>query len=255
MVLTGVYPRLERLRGEADPARVLETVPGIGRRLAQRLHGQLGIDTLEQLEVAAHDGTQENLAGFGVKTVRGVRDALASRLGRRRPQPPPAVVEPAVSELLDVDREYREKARAGQLRRIAPRRFNPRREAWLPVLHTQRGVRHYTALFSNTAQAHRLGRTKDWVVLYYDGRAGERQCTVVTENRGPSRGQRVVRGREGERTGVAMLSDRPRPPGHSTVRVSRPHRLDSHPSADRHRRSSARPLLNEVLFTHTEDTP
>ena len=213
MVLTGVYPMLERLRGEADPARVLQTVPGIGRRLAQRLHDQRGIDTLEQLEIAAHDGTLEKLPGFGVKKVRGVRDALASRLGRPRPQPPPAGVDPPVSELLDVDREYREKARAGQLRRIAPRRFNPQREAWLPVLHTQRGVRHYTALFSNTAQAHRLGRTNDWVVLYYDGRIGERQCTVVTETRGPLRGQRVVRGREAEATVV-------------TARVLRHHRPD-----------------------------
>jgi hypothetical protein len=41
---------------------------------------------------------------------------------------------PPVEELLDVDREYREKAAAGTLRTIAPRRFNPRREAWLPVL-------------------------------------------------------------------------------------------------------------------------
>jgi hypothetical protein len=47
-------------------------------------------------------------------------------------------------ELLDVDREYREKAAAGQLRSIAPRRFNPSGEAWLPVLHTQRRERHYT---------------------------------------------------------------------------------------------------------------
>ena len=32
---------------------------------------------------------------------------------------------PAVAELLDVDREYRERATAGTLRRIAPQRFNP----------------------------------------------------------------------------------------------------------------------------------
>jgi putative hydrolase len=103
-----------------------------------------------------------------------------------------------VEDLLDVDREYRRKARAGELRTIAPLRFNPNREAWLPVLHTTRGARHFTALYSNTARAHRLGRSKDWVVIYNDGRVGEGQGTVVTEFSGPLQGRRVVRGREGE---------------------------------------------------------
>jgi putative hydrolase len=98
--------------------------------------------------------------------------------------------------LLDVDREYREKAASGQLRLIAPRRFNPTGEAWLPVLHARRGTRQYTALFSNTARAHQAGKTKDWVVLYYDEGSGERQHTVITATRGPLRGRRVVAGRE-----------------------------------------------------------
>jgi putative hydrolase len=103
-----------------------------------------------------------------------------------------------VAELLDVDREYREKAAAGQLQRIAPRRFNPGGEAWLPVLHTQRGTRRYTALFSNTARAHRAGKTRDWVVLYSDNGAGENRHTVITAAFGPLRGRRVVAGREAE---------------------------------------------------------
>jgi len=105
---------------------------------------------------------------------------------------------PPVSELLDVDREYREKASAGQLRRIAPRRFNPAREAWLPILHTARGARHYTALCSNTARAHRAGKTRDWVVLYHDDGSGERLHTVITAAHGSLRGRRVVAGREAE---------------------------------------------------------
>ena len=108
-------------------------------------------------------------------------------------------MQPSVAELLDVDREYHRKAQAGELQLIAPRRFNPTGEAWLPVLHTVRGPRKYTALFSNTERAHRLGRTRDWVVIYYqDGGGEERQCTVVTEFREPLRGKRVVRGREFE---------------------------------------------------------
>jgi hypothetical protein len=99
---------------------------------------------------------------------------------------------------LDVDREYREQAAAGMLHKITPRRFNPHKEAWLPVLHTQRGERHYTVLFSNTARAHQLGKTHDWVVLYYDRGQEEQQCTVITSQRGPLTGKRIVRGRETE---------------------------------------------------------
>ena len=84
------------------------------------------------------------------------------------------------------------------MRRIAPRRFNPEGEAWLPILHSTREERHYTALFSNTARAHELGKTGDWVVLYVDEGDGERQCTVITSARGPLRGKRIVRGREEE---------------------------------------------------------
>lgn len=108
-------------------------------------------------------------------------------------------LEPDVDTLLDVDREYREKAAAGTLRRIAPRRFNPLAEAWLPILHCQRGDWQFTALFSNTARAHALGKTADWVVLYFHSDHGpEGQRTVVTETTGPLQGQRVVRGREPE---------------------------------------------------------
>lgn len=57
----------------------------------------------------------------------------------------------------------------------------------------------FTALFSDTARAHELGRTQDWVVLcFYDDDHAERQCTVVTESRGALTGRRVVRGREHE---------------------------------------------------------
>jgi hypothetical protein len=35
-------------------------------------------------------------------------------------------------------------------------------------------------------------------VLYYDGRDGEQQCTVITSQRGPLTGKRIVRGRETE---------------------------------------------------------
>ena len=106
---------------------------------------------------------------------------------------------PSVEILLDVDREYREKARAGLLPKIAPRRFNPDRTPWLPVLHARHGHWNFTALFSNTERAHEMHRTYDWVVIFFadpDGEDG--QVTVVTERRGDLTGSRVVRGREPE---------------------------------------------------------
>lgn len=208
VVRTGRLPMLERLRGEADPVELLATVPGIGSTLAERLHHDLDVHTLEDLEVAAHAGRLREVPGFGEKRIAGIVDSLASRLGRRPVRDGRRSAElrverreePPVAELLDLDEEYREKAAAGELPTIAPRRFNPKGRSWLPILHATRGERHYTALFSNTAQAHRLGRTHDWVVIYWDGDDGhEGQSTVVTDRgRGPLRGLRVVRGREPE---------------------------------------------------------
>jgi DNA polymerase (family 10) len=191
---SGRLPMLERLRGGSDPVALLRTVPGIGRVTAERLHHDLGIESLEELEAAAHDGRLETAAGFGPTRLAGIRESLAQRLARVRQGRAPGAA-PPVTEILDVDHEYRARAAAGSLPCIAPRRLNPEGVAWLPVLHTQRGARHYTALFSNTPRAHRLGTTRDWVVVYLDG-PQEGQWTVVTARGGPLAGERVVRGRE-----------------------------------------------------------
>ena len=55
-------------------------------------------------------------------------------------------------------------------------------------------------LISNTASAHRLRKTDDWVVIYSDHGAANGQWTVVTGPTGPLRGRRIVRGREDECT-------------------------------------------------------
>jgi DNA polymerase (family X) len=202
MLQTGHWVQLERLRGTLDPARLFETVPGVGPELAKRIHDALGVDTLEALEAAAHDGRLAEVPGVGPRRTAVIRATLAEILDRsrlRRPPPVAATSEPGVALLLDVDREYREGAKAGRLPLIAPRRFNPAHEAWLPILHTVRGDWHFTALFSNTATAHELGRTRDWVVIYFhDDHCAESQRTVVTEQHGALAGRRVVRGREAD---------------------------------------------------------
>jgi hypothetical protein len=97
-----------------------------------------------------------------------------------------------------VDAAYREEAGLNCLPRIAPRRFNPDGEPWLPLYQADRSGWRFRALYSNTALAHRLGQTHDWVVIYFDDGVVEGQRTVVTETRGDLRGRRVVRGRERE---------------------------------------------------------
>lgn len=224
LVETGRLSTLERLRGESDPVALLASVPGIGDKLAERIHDVLGIESLEQLELAANDGHLATVPGLGGKRLDGIRDALATRLRARRPRAATDSL-PTVGEILDVDREYRARAVAGDLPLIAPRRFNPEGERWLPILHTTRGDRHYTVLFSNTAAAHRFGRTRDWVVLYFDGGDGERQCTVVTATKGPLARRRVVRGRESECIAHYGTVPRPRAPSRARPRSRRTQRV------------------------------
>jgi len=49
---------------------------------------------------------------------------------------------------------------------------------------------------SNTERAHRLGRSRDWVVLYAQDATHEHQYTVITSTHGAMRGRREVAGRE-----------------------------------------------------------
>jgi hypothetical protein len=200
ILLHGRLAMLDRLRGETEAIAILASVPGVGRKLARRFRDDLGIETLEELEIAAHNGRIAKFPGIGAKRLAGIRDSLAQRLGRIRRWgiPPSPGRLPAIAELLDVDREYRQKAAAGKLTQIAPRRFNPQHESWLPVLHTMRNGRHYTALFSNTAHAHELGKTRDWVVLFCDNGDTEHRFTIITSEFGPLEGERIVAGREAE---------------------------------------------------------
>ncbi len=206
-VHTGRLGLLDRLQGEVSPEDLFRVVPGIGADLARRIHDALGVETLEELEQAAHDGRLDGVKGFGARRVRAVRETLAAMLGRssrrrarrmRAEESSRPSARPAVETLLAVDADYRRRAGAGSLKKIAPRRFNPEGKAWLPILHAEREGFAFTALFSNTARAHDLGRTRDWVVIYFERDGREDRCTVVTEHQGELAGKRVVRGREPE---------------------------------------------------------
>jgi hypothetical protein len=205
---------LKRLEGQISPEDLFTTVPGIGEELARRIHDELDIATLEELELAAHRGHLTTVSGIGrrrAEAIRGSVGAILNRSSRRRARrlrrfeqaadhtgAASSTARPSVALILEVDQEYRQRAGADKLKTIAPRRFNPEGKSWLPIMHTGREGWQFTTLFSNTARAHELNKTRDWVVVYFERDGKEDQCTVVTETGGPIKGRRVVRGREKE---------------------------------------------------------
>ena len=200
IVRRGFSPTLERLRRRHQRLDLFATLPTVGPRLAERIHGLLGIDSLEDLFAAAADGRLRRLPGIGRKRAEAVRESLAARLERssRPTTPRRAIHEPSVADLLALDLEYRQKAARGELPLTAPRAFNPTHAAWLPVLRATRGGRHFAVHFSNSAASHRLGRTADWVAIHSDDKRAPGVWTVLTAQLGPLRGKRIVRGREFE---------------------------------------------------------
>lgn len=200
MLQTGRWRQLEARAQSLTPARLFATIPGIGPVLADRLVADLGVESLADLEAALRLGDAE-VQGIGARRRAAILAGLAQRLNRmpigpRRAKPAQAPI-PPVALLLAIDARYRAKAAAGVLRLIAPRRFNPEGAAWLPIMHHHADGWDFTALFSNTANAHELGRTRDWVVLYFRRDGGpEGRTTIVTETHGPLKGLRVIRGQE-----------------------------------------------------------
>lgn len=202
----GHWRWLDRLQGDVDPERILASIPTVGPALAHRLHHELHVESLDDLERAVYDGRLGRMRGVGDKRWHAIRDALLARRRSRQTladaaneeadQQQPSV--PSSDVVLSIDAEYRTKADLNQLPTIAPIRFNPTRAHWLPVLHTERDGQHYTAMFSNTARAHELGHTDDWVVVSVDD-TDDLHWTVVTERSGPRAGQRVVRGATSDR--------------------------------------------------------
>ncbi len=214
LIRGGRWPLLERLQGSDFVEQLFASVPSIGRKLARRIHLELGVETLAELQAASWDGRLESMSGIGEKRVRAVRESLVGRgrvpsrlglnqsgTGRLSDSQFDLTAEISIAELLDVDDEYRFRAAKGTLPCVAPRRCNPTGETWLPILHTQRHDRYYTAMYSNTEHAHAMGTTRDWVVIYLEDhqRRGQHgRWTVITSRFGKLRGQRIVSGREHE---------------------------------------------------------
>lgn len=88
MVETGTTPDLDRLR-ERIPStlRELLRIPGIGPKSIKRLHAELGITSVEDLQQAVKTNQLANLSGFGPKTVEKIARELETgrtKKARRR---------------------------------------------------------------------------------------------------------------------------------------------------------------------------
>jgi DNA polymerase/3'-5' exonuclease PolX len=79
VVNTGTWTWLDRLEHDGGAETLLATLPEIGPQLAARLHVELGIESLDELERAFYDGRLGRLRGFGDKRMHAIRDALAQR--------------------------------------------------------------------------------------------------------------------------------------------------------------------------------
>jgi hypothetical protein len=175
---------------------ILDTKPAIVKLIQAK-----GPDGLAGIK-----GVGEKIAGLIVEYVQTGKAELLESLIKEVPAERVKEVKHEVGKpigipvdlILRIDGEYRTKAAAGRLKLIAPKKLNPTGKAWLPILAKEEEGYKFTVMFSNTATAHELGKTNDWVVVYYEKGKGENQCTVVTESRGQLKGKRVVRGREKE---------------------------------------------------------
>lgn len=188
---TGRSSYLQGLQVRQSPEDLLRQVPGIGPKLARQIVRHLGVSSQKELRQAVKARRLEQVFGLGPQRVAAIRNHLEGDSGQ-----PEADEVPDVTLLLDVDAEYRRQAEAGELPTLAPRQFNPDNQAWLPLLRTECDGWAMTVLFSNTARAHELGKTHEWVVIYFQKDGPEGQCTVVTETSGSLTGKRVIRGRE-----------------------------------------------------------
>jgi DNA polymerase (family 10) len=137
--------RLRTLRDPSLPPREeVRQVAGVGHRLAERLHDELGIRTVSELREADLDSLPPHQ-----------QEAIAADLAEAE-----TAEEPATRDLLAVDALFRERGEAGPFRR----------GGWL-----------MRARYSLSALAFRQGKTRDWVEVSFTREAVSGSRMIVTE--------------------------------------------------------------------------
>jgi len=197
LVATGKWKFLESLRDSMKAPVVFMLIPGVGPKLARMFYEDLGLNSLEELEMAANAGKISAIKGIGDRRQRMIMETLRSILHDSTRMNSAEKNGPGVDLLLKIDKMYRKKAQLGQLKKIAPKRYNPEGTSWLPILHHKDKQWDYRVMYSNTERAHRLHKEHDWVIIHaYDKAHHEYSRTIVTETSGKLKNKRVVRGYE-----------------------------------------------------------
>lgn len=123
LLTTGHIQYLDQLRQEfPDGVRALLAVPGVGPSLARRVYKELGVQTLDELRVAAEDGRLASLPGLGEKSAQNVILALG-RVNKRDSRISIGKALPLVEELIAALRAsgtVEDLTAAGSLRRWSP---------------------------------------------------------------------------------------------------------------------------------------
>jgi putative hydrolase len=189
LLMTGNWAEFERLQGSGDPVRQLQTIPGIGRSLASRMHDELHIETLDDLEVSMLNGRLAALVGIGPRRLAMIGAALGARsIARNRAIAPNPLALPPVPLLLEIDAEYRAHVRKGDLPVIAPRERNPGGRPWLPILHANRaaGIFH-RALFEQPSSARLRSPRRLGDHILSNGRSSRTAMHGRDRSEGPAR--------------------------------------------------------------------
>lgn len=120
LVTTGKLPYYEELKGSLPPGLVdLLQLQGVGPKKVKKMYDELGVDSMESLELACKNGRVAALDGFGEKSQSKILEAIAFRrqfASRHRLSDALAVSEP----ILEALREHPDVIRcstAGSLRR------------------------------------------------------------------------------------------------------------------------------------------
>lgn len=84
LVQTGSHPSLEKMRADV-PTSVLEmlTIPGLRPEKVLKLHKELGVDTIDQLEAAAKQDRLKSVKGLGSALQRKILAGLEARQSSR----------------------------------------------------------------------------------------------------------------------------------------------------------------------------
>ena len=79
LVQTGAIPAAEKLKARIPSGLVeITRIPGLGPKRTRQLHGELGVESIDDLRRAAEDGRLRTVPGFGPKAEENVLAALAA---------------------------------------------------------------------------------------------------------------------------------------------------------------------------------